>query len=193
MPDHKAQTVGAVLLPNDTILLAIGDNGTVYFYNVKMSLEGASLRYHHQLLGTGSLIGQPSYQSTNFLQECGTQQVYLLGLANAGAFQCPGDGVFGGGKIGGDDPTLADLYAVHIADDSTAVTLERVARREFGKYNGAACAGTGIYVNTQGQLSIYLMEHDGRRKRKSGPFKEESRFRKFNKRGVVQFYEFSAP
>ena len=81
----------------------------------------------------------------------------------------------------------ATVSQPELSPKQLSVTLTNVARRKFASQNSAACAGSGVYVDHSGGLSLYLIEHDGQRqRRKKGLFNSG---RLFYQGGVIRFYE----
>ncbi len=204
--DHDTETLGTVVLPDGRILMVAGySHGDLFFYRerqaggnlssqnfervARWSLESQSQAWNKDKFGYGE------YQSTNLMKECGTNRIYMLGIANHGDLKCPGADI--GSLLGTTSNfTEADLYEVHNAlspGNHINITLEKVARRKLDSANGAGCAGTGIYINDEGRLRLYLMEHDGRNQPAGTQQSPWGPIPTFYKRGVVPFDEFSAP
>jgi hypothetical protein len=112
--------------------------------------------------------GMRAYASINFVRECGTSKIYMLGIGNDADFpMCRKSG-----NAGGSDSGYFDLWQVNGAVGSLSMT--KVSARSTRTNNASGCAGAGVFVGSGGDLSVYQMEHS-------------------SDSGSIRFYEYAAP
>ncbi|MDJ0957343.1 MAG: OmpA family protein [Arenicellales bacterium] len=200
--DHMSQAFGVTDLPDGRILLAVVDTNQdewrIHFY-VEDTTPGSGEIIRHQFTKAGiwkesADIGQDSqtgfpflkYQSLALLRECGSDDVFLVGVHNDRRLRCGGLIEVPGFKA----PTRVDLYRIHFPGDfgpSAPFKLEAVLRRNMRDQNGEGCAGATAHVTPEGQILAYTIEHGGSRQIDAGQYPEGL------KRwvGKVRFYEYS--
>ena len=200
--DHMSQAFGVVDLPDGRILLAVVDTNQddwrVHFYVEDMNPESGEILRHQFTkagvweettnVGPDTQRGFPflKYQGLALLRECGSGDVYLVGIHNDRRLRCGGLLEVPGFRA----PTRVDLYRIHFPDEfglSAPFKLEPLLRRNMRDHNGEGCAGATAHVTPEGQILAYTIEHGGSRQLEAGQYPEGL------KRwiGKVRFYEYS--
>ncbi|MDA9982720.1 hypothetical protein N9H39_08295 [Gammaproteobacteria bacterium] len=200
--DHMSQALGVTDLSDGRILLAVVDTNQdewqVHFYIEDTDpVSGEIIR--HQFIKAGiwkenADIGKDSqagfrflkYQSLALLRECGSGDVYLVGVHNDRRLRCGGLLEIPGFKA----PTRVDLYRVRLPEELGAdapFVLEQILRRNMRDHRGEGCAGATVHITPQGQILAYTIEHGGSRQLDTGQYPEGL------KRwvGKVRFYEYT--
>jgi len=200
--DHKAQALRVTALADGRILLAVVDTNRkdwkIHFY-IEAQDPGTKEIVRHRFIKAGTWeeseeIGKRSqkgfpflkYQSLALLTECGSDDIYLVGVHNdrrlrcGGLFELPGIST----------PSRVDLYKLHLPDamgPSAEFVLEQILRRNMKDHNGEGCAGATAHVTPQGQIVAYTIEHGGSRQVDGGNYPDGL------KRwvGKIRFYEYS--
>jgi outer membrane protein OmpA-like peptidoglycan-associated protein len=200
--NHKSQAVGATDLADGRILLAVVDTNhddwQIHFYVESTDIASGKVERHQfiragtwmesETIGKRTQEGFPflKYQSLALLRECGTNEIYLVGINNDRRLQCGGKQVRPGFRA----PTRVDVYRVHPPDlmgSEAEFELAQIVRRNMRDHTGEGCAGATAYITPEGQIVGYTIEHGGSREGDAGNYPEGS------KRwvGKVRFYEYS--
>ncbi len=199
---HMSQAFGVTDLADGKILLAVVDTNQdewqVHFYiedtdpvsdeTIRHQFTKAGIWKENADTGKKSQAVFPflKYQSLALLRECGSGDIYLVGVHNDRRLRCGGLLEISGFKA----PTRVDLYRIHFPDElgpDAPVKLEPILRRNMRDHNGEGCAGAAAHVTPQGQILAYTIEHGGSRQLDAGQYPEGL------KRwiGKVRFYEYS--
>jgi outer membrane protein OmpA-like peptidoglycan-associated protein len=120
------------------------------------------------------------------MRECGSDDIFLLGVNNDRRLRCGGLIRFSGFKA----PTRVDLYRVQLPDKmgrNAAFGLERILRRNVRDHAGEGCAGATAHITPDGQITAYTIEHGGSRQVDAGRYPDGLR----RWVGKVRFYEYS--
>ena len=200
--DHMSQAFGTTDLADGRVLLAVVDtnqkNWRVHFYLEDTDPRAGEIIRHQFVkagvwresgsIGKDSQTGFPflKYQSLVLLRECGSGEIFLVGVHNDRNLRC-------GGLInlpGFHAPTRVDLYRVHFPDQfgpEAPFELEQIVRRNVRDHTGEGCAGATAHITPQGQIIAYTIEHGGSRQIDAGRYQEG--FKRWV--GKVRFYEYS--
>jgi len=200
--DHKTQALGATALADGRVLLAVVDTNTkdwkIHFY-IEARDPGTKEIDRHRFIKAGTWeeseeIGKRSqkgfpflkYQSLALLRECGSDDIYLVGVHNDRRLRC--GGLF---EVPGiSTPTRVDLYKLHLPDvmgPNAKFVVEQILRRNMKDQNGEGCAGATAHVTPQGQIVAYTIEHGGSRQVDAGSY--PGGLKRWV--GKIRFYEYS--
>jgi hypothetical protein len=165
----QASATGAVALPDGRMLVGVGNLSNsgarfINFFTVDTSQQDWNPVPRDRVVADG----MRAYASINFVRECGTSKIYMLGIGNDADFpMCRKSG-----NAGGSDSGYFDLWQVNGAVGSLSMT--KVSARSTRTNNASGCAGAGVFVGSGGDLSVYQMEHS-------------------SDSGSIRFYEYAAP
>ncbi len=168
-PSGQASAVAATMLGEGKILIGVGHlskSGTrkIHMYWVDPSKSKWTPVY----AGSVENSSLKPYASINFVRECETDDLYMIGINNDDDFPMCTDEL-----LGANDKGYFHLYKVNYgySDHPYSISLSHVTSRNAITNNASGCAGTGVYVGASGGMSIYQMEHS-------------------SDDGIIRFYEY---
>lgn len=149
--DSKAYYVAVTRVPDDRYVLVVNrsDWGQADSYiSSTTTIDGSTewLRRTRQRWISNFENGSNTYQNMNFVTECTTRSIYLLGFAQDRGFDS--------------DTNFIDLFRVEIENESD-VDIRRLARARYLAELDDSCemdGGANVYVTPHGEMLVYCSQ-----------------------------------